>query len=149
MIKKEFIYHCQVKCKDTKQRNDLIIFLKDLGYLHYFNQIFDDDEIYLYTELYDNSEKISCSWRNICQDYTNDYITDCDDNIELFKALVSINNIDDYMQYFICIESHLSFGMKDYNIGDFQLYTDQNKARAHRSWRKATKEELINNFKNK
>ena len=68
---------------------------------------------------------------------------DCSDNEELFKAIVAINDKNDYMQWFV---SDIDFVGADWILCDIQKFEDHG-LNKYTTWHKATLEELINHFK--
>jgi hypothetical protein len=151
-IKKLFLYNAYIKVDDEKIRKELITFLSDL-----------DDRVVLFSARYNycniiivDNYTVRCI-DNIDDKYLNlTEFVDCYDNIELFKALVAVNNTDDYMQWFVsdCNQAWVNQGIYA-PIGSFELclvkdrYLGQNSnfcssiPPAH----KASKEELIKHFK--
>lgn len=96
-IEKQFLYNAYIKISDEKIRKELITFLSDLnGRVILFSARYNYGNIIIVDNyIVRNIDNIDDEYLDLTE------FTDCSDNIELFKALVSVNNTNDYMQYFV------------------------------------------------
>lgn len=124
-MNKKFTYSCFIR-KNTKELRDK---LEELGYKVFgnisVNSLFTHEEGYV----------IMSNLYNINKKYLDSI--NCGENEQLFLALAALNDIDDYMQWFINVN------------GDFFLCLHKYvKLCVNVAERKANPEELIEHFKN-
>lgn len=138
-----FKYSCFIRANTKELREKL----EEIGYQFVENDrgawhIKIDDLSYLKTDaIAETYNGVNGKW--------DTSLIDCGYNIDLFLALVAINNKTDKHQWFICTEEYISTRtMQTIKIGTWQVNTQFNKLTygLSRLWKKATKEEIIKHF---
>lgn len=121
---------CFVRVENPQERKELIEWLKSIGYEYAYEGSINDNIINCYGDAFNLDYKYHMGCYN------------CDENINLFKALSAMNYCNDLYQWFTAPGTDRMFLCEGDNIhtngtDGFEMF-----------WRKATAEEIINHFKN-
>ena len=135
----KFITPCFVRVEDVEKRDELLVWLKCIGY---GSCDFLWGKCIKIIRCWTTPKGCSKAAGYPCKQVRKTDI-DCGENIELFKALAAMNDENDREQWFIDESGHFEkCSVKEANIvGWIMLYG--------KTPRKATVEEIIEHFKNK
>lgn len=126
-----FLYNCSVTVKEPEKRKQLIKWLKSIG------------RFYCY--IYDSCDKVVANKYN-CLVYF------CENDIELFKSISSINDENDLNQWFVVKKDIHDYYNSDeivYKKGDMFFNDCKQNKLPRNKFRKATAEEIMEYFKNR
>lgn len=145
-----FKHSAFIKITDSQKRKEVIEFLEKIGYVRSTGSHAYDEEC-----IFTSTRAIKDFTYGFVPAYKTDYYTleefgvsggriNCEENIELFKAIVAINDENDYLQWFVNGKSH--FICTEYFKNEF-FEQDEDTKLSLDSFFKATPEQLINHFK--
>lgn len=136
----KFTTPCFVRVEDAEKRTELLKWMFDVGYAGRYR--IDPSCPIVVAGLEKDCADVACA--GATEGLTVFGLIDCGDNIELFKALVAMNDENDYMQWYvneITDRWSLCIGMD--HVEDDPIISKWEGLARH----KATAEEIIKHFK--
>lgn len=148
----KFTTPCYVRVDDAKKRRRLLIWLQEIGYDLYQSARSLNYPILCCNMIDDEPGNVYGEYAEELTGLCGIFAYDCGDNIELFKALVAMNDENDMQQLFIC-DTYADIGCVMWHLCEnkkfkhYYVEWEDGETDIRNEFRKATVEEIIKHFK--
>ncbi|WP_286726973.1 hypothetical protein [Alistipes sp. UBA1686] len=144
----KFTTPCFVRVEDAEKRTELLKWMFDVGYAGRYR--IDPSCPIVVAGLEKDCADVACA--GATEGLAVFGLIDCGDNIELFKALVAMNDENDMQQLFIC-DTYADIGCVMWHLCEnkkfkhYYVEWEDGETDIRSEFRKATVEEIIKHFK--